>query len=94
MRFSSVLPLAFACSAVAVAVPSPKASSWPYGPLVTEGRWIRNTKNEIVTPVGVNWPGHGEAMIPEGLQYASITKVLKDIKSLSKTQNMKIAERC
>ncbi|EHL01724.1 putative endoglucanase E1 [Glarea lozoyensis 74030] len=65
-----------------VVIPSPKAA-WPYGPLVTDGRWIRNTKNEVVTPVGVNWPGHGEAMIPEGLQYASINKVLKDIKSLN-----------
>jgi hypothetical protein len=79
MRLSSLLPLTFISSTL--------AASWPYGPLVTAGRWIHNTKGENVTYVGVNWPGAADTMIPEGLQYASIEKILKDIKSLSTSQD-------
>jgi hypothetical protein len=36
----------------------------------------------MFTYVGVNWPGHGEVMIPEGLQHVSIASVVTKIKSL------------
>jgi aryl-phospho-beta-D-glucosidase BglC (GH1 family) len=34
------------------------------------------------TYVGANWPGAGEAMVPEGLQYQSIQSIVSKIKSL------------
>jgi hypothetical protein len=56
---------------------------WPDGPFTTDGRWVRNTANDIVTYAGVNWPGAGETMTPEGLQYASISSIVSKIKSLN-----------
>lgn len=58
-------------------------ASWPDGPFTTEGRWIRNAAGDNVTYIGVNWPGAGETMIPEGLQYASISSIVSKIKSLN-----------
>jgi len=55
---------------------------WPDGPLVGSGRWIHNALGANVTYAGVNWPGAGEAMIPEGLQYASIATIVSGVKSL------------
>lgn len=60
MRLKSFLPLALVGSVFAATYG---------GPLVTNGRWIENSRGENVTLVGVNWPGAGETMIPEGLQY-------------------------
>ncbi|CZS89012.1 related to cellulase [Rhynchosporium graminicola] len=51
-------------------------------PFHTNGRWISNAKGKNVTYVGVNWPGAADVMIPEGLQYTSIAKIVSDIKSL------------
>ncbi|KAF4998714.1 hypothetical protein FGRMN_3040 [Fusarium graminum] len=58
------------------------AAAWPNGPFKTSGRWIVNANDEKVSLAGANWPGHGEVMIPEGLQYQSIEGVLSDIKSI------------
>ena len=51
-------------------------------PLSTSGRWIVDNQGKIVTYAGVNWPGHMEAMIPEGLQYQSIANIVAKIRSL------------
>ncbi|KAL4930451.1 cellulase family protein [Aspergillus undulatus] len=51
-------------------------------PFSVSGRWILDSTGAPVTFAGVNWPGTGEAMIPEGLQYASIESTLIKIKSL------------
>ncbi|KAL4936952.1 hypothetical protein BDV06DRAFT_232903 [Aspergillus oleicola] len=51
-------------------------------PFSTSGRWILDSTGSPVTYAGVNWPGAGEAMIPEGLQYASIESTVSKIKSL------------
>ncbi|KAI5859837.1 glycoside hydrolase family 5 protein [Durotheca rogersii] len=59
-----------------------RAEGWPYGPLVTAGRDIKNARGETVVYAGANWPGHGEAMIPDGLQYQSIESVVSKIKSV------------
>lgn len=56
--------------------------AWPYGPLVTSGRYIRDSQGNNVTYAGVNWPGAADVMIPEGLQYASISSIVSGIKSL------------
>lgn len=58
------------------------SGSWPNGPFKTSGRWIINSNDEVVNLAGANWPGHGEVMIPEGLQYQSVEEVLSDIKSI------------
>lgn len=31
---------------------------------------------------GVNWPGHVETMMPEGLQYQSVSDIISKIKSI------------
>ncbi len=59
-----------------------QASSWPYGPFYTSGRYIVNTKGSHVTYAGVNWPGAADTMIPEGLQYQPIESIVSKIKSL------------
>lgn len=41
-----------------------------------------DASNNTVKYAGTNWPGHGEAMVPEGLQYQSIATIVSDIKSL------------
>ncbi|RYP50172.1 hypothetical protein DL768_004289 [Monosporascus sp. mg162] len=59
-----------------------QADAWPFGPLVTSGRDIKDTRNQTVVYAGVNWPGHGEVMIPDGLTYQSIETVVTKIKSV------------
>ena len=73
MRFSSLLS--------AVALPA-IISAFPNAPFVTEGQWIHDSTGENFTYVGVNWPGAGEVMIPEGLQYSSVSSIASKIKSL------------
>ncbi|KAL4975985.1 glycoside hydrolase superfamily [Aspergillus desertorum] len=51
-------------------------------PLTVSGRWILDSAGTPVTFAGVNWPGAGEAMIPEGLQYASVASTVSKIKSI------------
>lgn len=57
-------------------------ADWPNGPLVTSGRWIKDASGRTVTYAGTNWPGHGEVMIPEGLQYQSIETIVSKLKSI------------
>lgn len=73
--------LATAGIAAASNVVAPR-SSWPNGPFVTSGRWIVDASGANVTYAGVNWPGHVNTMVPEGLQYESIEGVVSQIKSL------------
>jgi hypothetical protein len=58
------------------------AAAWPNTPFKTSGRWITDALGNNVTHAGVNWPGHGEVMIPEGLQHQSIPAIVSKIKSL------------
>jgi hypothetical protein len=57
-------------------------ASWPNGPFYSSGRWMVNSKGEHITYAGVNWPGAGEIMIPEGLQYQSVATIVSKIESL------------
>jgi hypothetical protein len=75
-KLCSVL-LASVLSVDALATPS-----WPFAPLNVDGRWIYNDRGEVVTLAGVNWPGAADAMVPEGLQYASIESIVSKVKSL------------
>lgn len=74
--------LLLAQNALAAPLKSRQESAWPFGPFVTEGQYIKNTLNESVVYAGTNWPGHGEVMIPEGLQYQSIETIVSKIKSI------------
>ncbi|KAH6639824.1 glycosyl hydrolase family 5 protein-like protein/cellulase [Boeremia exigua] len=58
-------------------------SAFPNAPFVTEGQWVHDNTGENFTYVGVNWPGAGEVMIPEGLQYRSVASIAAMIKSLN-----------
>ncbi len=79
----TVLPLgSLVAISLAAGVSNVARSSWPNGPFQTTGRWIADANDANVTYAGVNWPAHGEAMIPEGLQYQSIQSIVSKIKSL------------
>jgi hypothetical protein len=55
--------------------------AFPNTPFYTDGRWIKDSSGAIFTHVGVNWPGHIDCMLPEGLQYQSISTIVSQIKS-------------
>lgn len=57
-------------------------SSWPYGPFSTRGRDIINARGEAVTWAGFNWPGSGETMVPEGVEWASVGDILDQAQSV------------
>lgn len=77
-----VVSVSTALLAVASALVTRQNAGWPYGPFSTSGRDIVNSRGDVVTYAGINWPGHGEAMIPEGLQYQSIETIVSRVKSL------------
>ena len=56
--------------------------AFPDVPFKTNKRLVLDSKGASFTYVGVNWPGAGEVMVPEGLQYASIESIVSKIKSL------------
>ncbi|KAI1344339.1 glycoside hydrolase family 5 protein [Xylariaceae sp. FL0016] len=58
------------------------ADSWPYGPFSVSGPQMKNARGDSIVYAGTNWPGHGEVMIPDGLQYQSIESIVTKIKSL------------
>jgi hypothetical protein len=55
---------------------------FPNLPFTSEGPQILDASGNNVKWAGTNWPGHGEVMIPEGLQYQSIETIVSDIKGL------------
>jgi hypothetical protein len=57
--------------------------AFPNAPFHTSNQWIVDSTGANFTYVGVNWPGAGEVMIPEGLQYQSIQSIVSKIKSLN-----------
>lgn len=56
--------------------------AWPNTPFTTSGRDMKNSVNETVVYAGVNWPGAADVMIPEGLQYQSVSTIMSKIKDL------------
>jgi hypothetical protein len=51
-------------------------------PLSTSGPNLVDPKGNRIVYSGVNWPGHLDAMIPEGLQYRSVEQIVTTIKNL------------
>ncbi|KAK1573704.1 beta-1,6-galactanase [Colletotrichum navitas] len=74
---STVAPL---CAAAAF--PQARQAAWPNGPFTSDGRWQLDASGNIVNFAGTNWPGHGEVMVPEGLQYGSVEQIVSKIKSI------------
>ncbi|KAI0125125.1 glycoside hydrolase superfamily [Xylariales sp. AK1849] len=54
---------------------------WPYAPFKTQGRDIVNSKGDVISWAGVNWP-MSETMVPEGLEWKSAEAILDDVKSV------------
>ncbi|KAI0409227.1 beta-1,6-galactanase [Xylaria palmicola] len=70
-------------ASVSWASPLPRQSaSWPYGPFEVKGAEMKNSRGDSIVYAGTNWPGHGEVMIPDGLQYQSIETIVSKVKSL------------
>ncbi|VUC35514.1 unnamed protein product [Clonostachys rosea] len=69
-------------SAALAALLASTVTAFPNLPFVTDGPKMVDTTGASVKFAGTNWPGHGEVMIPEGLQYQSIETIVSDIKSL------------
>ncbi|KAF7558206.1 hypothetical protein G7Z17_g32 [Cylindrodendrum hubeiense] len=79
--------LAIAACYVACGTASPtghmtRQTQWPNGPFFSYGSRMVDASNNTIKYAGTNWPGHGEVMVPEGLQYKSIAAIVSDIKSL------------
>jgi len=70
-----VFPFLYALAAI----PAALALNAPFN---TNKQFIVDSKGANFTYVGVNWPGAGDVMIPEGLQYASIESIVSKIKSI------------
>jgi hypothetical protein len=51
-------------------------------PLSTSGPNLVDSKGNRTVYAGVNWPGHLDAMVPEGLQFRSVAQIVTTIKSL------------
>ncbi|KAF8850602.1 endo-beta-1 [Acephala macrosclerotiorum] len=51
-------------------------------PLSSHDRWIIDAEGNHVPYVGVNWPGAADTMLPEGLQYQSITNIVQTISEI------------
>ena len=56
------------------------ATPWPDTPFTTTGRDIKTASGENFIYYGVNWPGQGVTMLPEGLQYSSISNIVTKVK--------------
>lgn len=56
--------------------------AFPNVPFKTVKSRVVDSTGANFTYVGTNWPGAGDVMIPEGLQYASIESIVSKIKSL------------
>ncbi len=79
MKFSifTLLPfVAVAVQMVFAATTPLRRSDWPHGPFSTEGNQIKNANGDPVIPIGTNWPGSGETMLPEGIEFRSIAEIV------------------
>ncbi|KAI1437350.1 glycoside hydrolase family 5 protein [Xylaria sp. CBS 124048] len=78
-----LMPLLVLSGALSWASPTPRESTaWPYGPFEVQGAEMKNSRGDTIVYAGANWPGHGEVMIPDGLEYQSIETIVSKIKSL------------
>ncbi|KAJ9475430.1 Glycoside hydrolase [Pseudozyma hubeiensis] len=73
----TLLPFAVAAVQAALAAATPiRRDAWPHGPFSTDGNQIKNANGEPVIFVGTNWPGSGETMLPEGIEFRSIADIV------------------
>ena len=69
--------------ALAAAILPSIVTAFPNTPFKTSTQFVVDSTGKNFTYVGANWPGAGEVMIPEGLQYQSIQSIVSKIKSLN-----------
>lgn len=67
-------------TAVVAAFAFVTVSAFPNVPFYTDGRWIKDSVGCKFTYAGVNWPGAADTMLPEGLQYQSVSSIVSKIK--------------
>ena len=78
-RFSTVVLL----SAVLCVIPTYGVNNYfPQKPFSTDGRWMTNADGQRLIYAGVNWPAHGETMVPEGLRYSSIADLVSKMNDI------------
>lgn len=61
------------------AAPTAPTERWRYSALSIRGRDIVNNRNETTTWVGANWPGRGETVILEGLEWSSAEEIISKV---------------
>ncbi|KAI4282229.1 MAG: hypothetical protein L6R38_003093 [Xanthoria sp. 2 TBL-2021] len=79
--FPIVLLSTVLCALPSYAVESLTLQPFSTKPFSTDGRWMTNADGVNLTYAGVNWPGHGETMVPEGLGKMSVADMVTKIKS-------------
>lgn len=63
-------------------LPTFLVQAFPNTPFHTSTQFVQDSRGANFTYVGVNWPGAADVMIPEGLQYQSISAIVSKIKAL------------
>jgi hypothetical protein len=69
-------------SALAGLISLAVAQAWPNKPFTASGRDILDASGNVVTFAGANWPGAADVMIPEGLQYQSVSHIASKLKEI------------
>ncbi|KAI5299156.1 hypothetical protein KEM55_002506 [Ascosphaera atra] len=83
MKFLSLFSLLMAFAGQLSALPTAFSKRGDLNlPFKTDGRNIVDTSGNNFTYKGANWPGHQNAMVPEGLQYSSVKDIVQKIKGL------------
>lgn len=80
-NLKSLVSLTSLCLSVYASV-IPRHANWPQTPFKVDGPSIVDASGTPITYVGVNWPGAADVMIPEGLQYASVSSIVSKIRDL------------
>lgn len=75
-------PIMKSISALAGLISLAVAQSWPNTPFTSSGRDILDASGNVVTFAGANWPGAADVMIPEGLQYQSVSYIVSKLKEI------------
>ncbi|KAK8041840.1 cellulase family protein [Apiospora rasikravindrae] len=75
MRLSSLLALAGRAMAAASTAAAQQQQQQIQLPLHTQSRWIMDAGDARVKMRCINWAGHGEANVPEGLHKASVASI-------------------
>ena len=85
MKLATLLP-ALAGAAASLAAAQGEVAK-PKLPLQTSSRWILDADGARVKMRCINWAGHGEANVPEGLHKASVASIADFVAAWNKVMN-------